>query len=52
MDKTEKRLNIRIDEDTKNKLKELAKADNRTISGSIKTRIIIEYEKMKKWSFE
>lgn len=43
MDKTEKRLSIRIDEDTKNKLEELAQSENRTVSNYIKTFIINEY---------
>lgn len=51
MDKKEERLNIRIDEETKNKLKELAKKENRNISNYIITLIQKEYEEMKKWEF-
>lgn len=44
----EERLNIRIDKETKDKLKQLAKLENRTISNYIKTQIQQDYEKMNK----
>lgn len=43
----EERLNIRIDSKAKDQLKELAKAENRTISNYIITLIQKEYEKIK-----
>lgn len=44
----EKTLNVRMDIQTKEKLKELARSENRTISNYIKTLILREYDKLKK----
>lgn len=41
-------LNMRIDTDTKEKLKKMAAADNRTISSYIKNLICREYDKWEK----
>lgn len=38
-------LNIKIDEETKDMLRKLAEADNRTVSGYVKNFIRQEYEK-------
>lgn len=45
--KKEERLDIRTDTETKDKLKQLAKSENRTISNYIITLIQKEYEKIK-----
>lgn len=41
----EERLNVRIDKETKDKLRQLAKLKNRTISNYIITLIQVEYRK-------
>ena len=47
MENTVKTLNVKLDQETKEKLKELAKAENRTVSGYIKNFILTEYAKLK-----
>ena len=50
--KYDKNIILRIDDETKDKLKELAKGENRTISNYIRTLIEKEYRKYETWSFE